>query len=146
MAENKVYGGVQSAHSRVLTGLGYDGVAVRTRPGGTWINAQYARAKMADWAPDLHTSMHKGTVEQAQAELADLWLTQFGPGTERDLSWWMGWTLGDTRAALAACRTQPVLTSVGPAWISRDDEVSMIDEMDVTEERWARCCRAWTRQ
>ncbi len=136
MAENKAYGSVQGAHSRVLTGLGYDGIAVRTRPGGTWINAQYAWAKMADWAPDLHTSMHERTVKEAQAELAHLWLTQFGPGTERDLAWWMGWTLGDTRAALAACRAQPVLTRVGPAWISRDDEVSMIDEMYVTEERW----------
>lgn len=136
LAEKKVYASVQGAHSRVLTGLGYDGAAVRTRPGGTWINAQYAWAPMVSWAPDLHTAMHFGTAQDAQADLAHLWLTQFGPGTERDLSWWMGWTLGDTRAAIGACQAQPVLTNAGPAWMSRDADLSTVDERLVTEERW----------
>ncbi len=116
LSEGKPYAGTQGAHSRVVTGLGFDGLAVRGRPSGTWINGQYAWARMIDWAPNLHTSMHSGTASEAQAELATLWLSRFGPGTERDLAWWMGWTLGDTRASLAACEAEPIKTEVGPAW------------------------------
>lgn len=122
LAEGKPYAGTQGAHSRVVTGLGFDGVAVRTQPSGSWINGQYAWARMADWAPNLHTSMQVGHVSDAQVELARLWLGRFGPGTTRDLSWWMGWTLGDTRAALAGCDAAPVSTSAGPAWELRESD------------------------
>ncbi|MGB6004695.1 MAG: winged helix DNA-binding domain-containing protein [Ornithinimicrobium sp.] len=151
MAQGKTYAGTQGAHSRVVTGLGFEGVAVRTRPSGSWINGQYAWARMQDWAPDLYTSLlgdarldtdgqvsanagqerakagmgHAGqenvSRRQAQAELARLWLSRFGPGTERDLSWWAGWTLGDTRAALAACGAERVETQTGSAWAVPDD-------------------------
>ncbi|MGC1209539.1 MAG: crosslink repair DNA glycosylase YcaQ family protein, partial [Ornithinimicrobium sp.] len=128
LAEGKPYAGTQGAHSRVVTGLGFDGVAVRGRPSGTWINGQYAWALMIDWAPDLHTAMQSGTATEAQTQLASMWLARFGPGTERDLAWWMGWTLGDTRAALAACGAEPIQTSVGPAWGMPDLEREADDE------------------
>ncbi len=40
-----------AAHTRVLLQLGFDGVIVRTRPTGTWINGQYTWAAMDDWLP-----------------------------------------------------------------------------------------------
>ncbi len=127
MAEGKTYAGTQGAHSRVLTGLGFEGRGVRTRPSGSWINGQYAWARMQEWAPDLHTSLladagHNDVSQMpAQAELARLWLSRFGPGTERDLSWWAGWTLGDTRAALAACGAEAVEVQTGSAWVLPED-------------------------
>lgn len=145
LAEGKPYAGTQGAHSRVVTGLGFDGQAVRGRPSGSWINGQYAWSRMVDWAPDLHTSMHSGSSAEAQAELASLWLTRFGPGTERDLSWWMGWTLGDTRAAILACGAEPVTTGSGPAWVlpaqmdeDSDDEpwVALLPGLDPTVMGW----------
>lgn len=139
MAVGTSYAATQGAHSRVVTGLGFDGMAVRTEPGARWINAQYAWALMQDWAPDLHTQLScdpgpltasctvcarahclhdqdEAATRHAQTELATLWLARFGPGTERDLSWWAGWTLGDTRAALAACGAVPMDTPSGQAW------------------------------
>jgi len=136
LSEGKPYAGTQGAHSRVVTGLGFDGVAVRGRPTGTWINGQYAWSHMADWAPDLHTAMHVGGVEDAQSQLAHRWLHRFGPGTERDVSWWMGWTLGDTRAALVDCDARPVLTSAGPAWMPAEAELPTVDGIETTEEPW----------
>ncbi len=38
----------------------------------------------------------------ARAELVRLWLGTFGPGTVADLKWWTGWTVTDTRKAVAA--------------------------------------------
>src|SRR5215211_9502183 len=38
--------------------------------------------------------------ERARAELARRWLAAFGPGTQRDLQWWTGWTVAKTKAAL----------------------------------------------
>ncbi|MGB5951423.1 MAG: winged helix DNA-binding domain-containing protein [Ornithinimicrobium sp.] len=121
MAEGKPYAGTQGAHSRVLAGLAFDGVVVRTRPAGTWIGAQYAWALMRDWSPEVHEALSRTSqpmaTPEAQTRLAALWLSRFGPGTERDLSWWAGWTLGDTRAALASSGAQQVMISEGAAWM-----------------------------
>jgi hypothetical protein len=38
----------------------------------------------------------------ARVALVRLWLRAFGPGTERDIHWWTGLTLTETRRALAA--------------------------------------------
>lgn len=144
LAEGKPYAGTQGAHSRVVTGLGFDGAAVRTRPGGTWVNGQYAWARMQDWAPSLHAAIcvDPPPTRSAQTELATRWLERFGPGTERDLSWWAGWTLGDTRAALAASAAEPVTTSAGQAWMlpgpEGDDEpwVALLPSLDPSVMGW----------
>ena len=46
----KSYAGVQGAHTRVLTILGFAGVMLRTRP-SSWINGAYAYAAAEDWLP-----------------------------------------------------------------------------------------------
>ena len=41
MAVGKSYAASPAAHTRVLLLLGFDGVIVRGKPAGTWINGQY---------------------------------------------------------------------------------------------------------
>lgn len=50
---------------------------------------------------------------EAQVELARRWLARFGPGTITDLKWWTGWSLGATRAAVAALDTEEVALDDG---------------------------------
>jgi hypothetical protein len=89
----------QSAAARVLPQLAMDGRLVRGRPRGTWISPQFRWVKTEDW---LGSAIDELDVAQAQAELVRRWLAAFGPATEADLRWWTGWTLRETRAALAA--------------------------------------------
>ncbi len=109
-----------AAHTRVLLQLGFDGVIVRTRPTGTWINGQYTWAAMDDWLPG---GVDGDDEADAARGLADRWLRRFGPGTTADLQWWAGWTLGTTRRALADAEAVPVLLEDGtPAWLAVGDD------------------------
>jgi hypothetical protein len=118
LARGKPYQGTQSAHSRVLTGLGFDGRLVRGRPIGSWINGQYTWAAMDDWLPGGVDGMDG---RMASARLALSWLGRFGPGTTKDLQWWAGWTLGTTRRALEDCAAQPVDLDDAPGWVAPGD-------------------------
>ncbi|MFD7336047.1 winged helix DNA-binding domain-containing protein [Streptomyces violascens] len=75
--------GVMAAESRIRRG----------RPLGTWASSQY-RWIPAEPHPDL-------PLDEAKAELAARYLAAFGPATTEDVKWWTGWTLTDTREALA---------------------------------------------
>ncbi len=105
--------GTQQAHTRVLAGLGFDGVLVRGRPVGSWTNGQYTWELMEDRLPGgLAADGDDGPgldERSASAVLAGAWLARFGPGTETDLAWWAGWPLGQTRRALADVDAVPVL-------------------------------------
>jgi Winged helix DNA-binding domain len=114
----KAYAGTQSAHTRVLTILGFAGLMLRTRP-SSWINGAYAYAAAEDWLPGGLA----GEDPRASArELAGHWLRRFGPGTTTDLAWWMGWPLRTTRQALADCGAVEVELAAGPGWIAGEDE------------------------
>jgi hypothetical protein len=89
----------QSAGARVLPQLAMQGRLVRGRPRGSWISPQFRWVTVDDW---LGGPIEELDVATAQAELVRAWLARFGPGTEADLRWWTGWTLRETRAALAA--------------------------------------------
>jgi hypothetical protein len=89
----------QSAAARVLPQLAMEGRLVRGRPRGTWISPQFRWVTTEDW---LGAPIEELDVTQAQAELVRRWLAAFGPATETDVRWWTGWTLRETRAALAA--------------------------------------------
>jgi Winged helix DNA-binding domain len=88
----------QSAGARVLPQLAMEGLLVRGRPRGTWISPQFRWVTTEDW---LGGAIEDVDVATAQAELLRRWLAAFGPATESDLRWWTGWTLRETRAALA---------------------------------------------
>ena len=99
LARGKSYEGSQSVASRVLPLLAADGRVVRGRPRGSWTSGgQYWWSTVEAWLPDGVPSLE---VEQARVELARGWLRAFGPAPVADLKWWSGWTLGQTRAALA---------------------------------------------
>ncbi|MFL6043951.1 MAG: winged helix DNA-binding domain-containing protein [Propionibacteriaceae bacterium] len=117
LAPGKAYAAVQSAHSRVLYILGFDGKMLRGQP-SNWINGAYRYVDAESWLPgglgDLDT-------RQAAAELADRWLQRFGPATAADLQWWMGWTMKRTKQALADCGAVEVDLDGAAGWLAADD-------------------------
>ncbi|GAA3049459.1 hypothetical protein GCM10020000_32520 [Streptomyces olivoverticillatus] len=60
-------------------------------------------------------------MREAKAELARRWLASYGPATEADLKWWTGWTLRDTRAALADVGVRKVVLSHGEGFALDED-------------------------
>ncbi len=141
----KPYAGSQSAHTRVLTLLGFTGTILRARP-SSWVNGAYAYAAAEDWLPG---GLGGAEPRTAARELADHWLRRFGPGTAADLQWWMGWTVRTTRQALADARAVEVTLSDGPGWVAVDDEaaapvepwVAVLPGLDPTTMGWKQ--RAW---
>ena len=107
-----------SAHTRVITLLGFQGEILRGQPTGSWVNGAYRYAAADRWLPGGLGQLDERT---AAADLARLWLPAFGPATTVDLSWWMGWTKAMTRQALADAGAVEVELDDGPGWIAADD-------------------------
>jgi hypothetical protein len=123
LARGKSYEGSQSVASRVLPLLAADGRVLRGRPRGSWTSGgQYWWSTVEAWLPAGVPSLG---VEQARVELARGWLRAFGPAPVADLKWWSGWTLGQTRAALAG---------VGPVEVDLDGVagVALADDLAPT--------------
>jgi len=99
LARGKAYEGSQSVASRLLPLLAADGRVVRGRPRGSWTSGgQYSWSQLERWLPG---GLPELPVEESRVALARAWLRTFGPAPVTDLKWWSGWTLGQTRAALA---------------------------------------------
>ena len=94
----RTYGGHLNVVTRVLFLLAADGRIVRGRPRGSWISGQYRWSTAESW---LGGGLPDHATAAAQVELVRRWLAAFGPGTEADIRWWTGWTLGEVRRALA---------------------------------------------
>jgi Winged helix DNA-binding domain len=110
LSRGKSYEGRPSVCSRVLFLLAADGRVVRGRPVGSWTSSQYRWSTIETWCPDGVTEW---PAEDAEAELARLWLTAFGPATADDLRWWAGWSVAQVKRALA--RIRPVEVDLGGA-------------------------------
>ncbi len=132
MAPGKPYSASHSALNRVLSLLGFDGeITRRGTAGGGWINSQYsweiagniANDPANDTADDSAGDPANDPAEiDAQCDLARRWLDAFGPATEADLQWWMGWTVAATRRALEAVEAVEVLLDDGESgWCLPDD-------------------------
>ena len=121
-ADGKPYAGSQSVASRVLPLLAADGRVVRGRPRGSWTSSQYRWSTVEAWLP---AGVPELETEEARVELARAWLRAFGPAPVADLKWWSGWTLGQTRAALAG---------IGPTEVDLDGEpgVALADDLAPT--------------
>ena len=122
LSPGKPYAATQQAHARVMLHLGFQGVLVRGRPMGSWINSQYRWAAMDDWVPGGIVGMDP---REASAQMVRRWLHAFGPGTTADVQWWTGWTVSDTRRALgdAGAVVVAMETADGDvdAWLAADD-------------------------
>jgi hypothetical protein len=147
LAPGTTYEAKVSVASRVLTVLGAEGRVIRTRPNGTWTSTQYRWAALSSW----HPGVAEHATEPARAELARRWLSAFGPATPEDLKWWTGWTVGQTRAALAAVATTEVRLDGGTtALVVAGDEArlerpapwaALLPALDATTMGWKE--RGW---
>ncbi len=125
LARGKPYEGSQSVASRVLPLLAADGLAVRGRPRGSWLSGgQYWWSPLDGWLPGGLPALEPA---EAQAALARAWLWTFGPAPVTDLKWWSGWTLGQTRAALAAVGAAEVDLDGTPG-VARPDDLAPVPE------------------
>jgi Winged helix DNA-binding domain len=108
----------QSAGARVLPQMAMEGRLVRGRPRGSWISPQFRWVTTEDW---LGGPIEELDVAGAQAELLRAWLAAFGPATEADMRWWTGWTLRETRSALAATPHAQVELDGAAGYVLADD-------------------------
>jgi hypothetical protein len=112
--------GTQSVSSLVLAVLSAEAAIVRGRPRGSWLSNQYRWSPMRDWVGP--GGIDQRSTQEAQADLARAWLAVFGPATMQDLKWWTGWTITDTRRAVAAIDAVPVeLEPGGTGYLLADD-------------------------
>ncbi|WP_030193373.1 winged helix DNA-binding domain-containing protein [Streptomyces sp. NRRL S-87] len=111
---------VQGVATRVIRQLAADGRIRRDRPRGSWTSSQFRWIHTEPW-PQLPPP-------EARAELARRWLRAYGPATEADLKWWTGWTLTETRRALAAVGPDEVLLDGGRAALVSSGDTEPVPE------------------
>ncbi|MGZ5339769.1 MAG: winged helix DNA-binding domain-containing protein, partial [Thermoleophilaceae bacterium] len=118
--EGKTWAGKVGVSTRLLFLLSAEGRIIRGRPKGTWLSSLYRWVPMDRW---IDGGLEPWPAERAQAELARRWLRAFGPGTQRDIQWWTGWTVARTKAALRAVEAIEVELEDGGAtgWVLPDD-------------------------
>ncbi len=142
LARGKKYEGTQSALSRVMLQLGFEGIVARTEPLGSWTNSQYRWELMRDWLPEGWESVDPGV---AQRDLVSYWLRSYGPGSERDIAWWTGLPLGLTRTALQRCGAVNIDFEGETLWIDAEDQemeseiepsVALLPGLDPTTMGW----------
>ena len=151
VGEGKTWAGTVGMTTRVLFLLATEQRIARGRPKGTWTSSQYRWSPMEAWLPGGVPSM---PADAARAELARRYLAAYGPVATADLKWWTGWTLGQTRAALAATGAVEVaLAATGAAatgWLLADDLepvpvpkpwVALLPALDPTTMGWQQ--RGW---
>jgi hypothetical protein len=138
--------------SRVLLLLAADGHIIRGRTNGGWTSGTHQWVPVEQW---LDGPIPALDVEVARAELVRRWLGQFGPGSEADVAWWTGWTLGATRAALRSLDLEAVEMETGdgsfvPAWVLAGDDAptgkvrpweALLPSLDPTVMGWQE--RSW---
>ena len=138
----KRYEGTVSVSSRVLLLLSMEGRAVRGRPRGSWISTQYRWVSAAAW---LAHTVDLPSVDEASAELARRWLGAFGPATFEDLKWWTGWTVAQTRRALALLSPTEVDLGHTTGLVLQSDEapvtepdpwIALLPALDATTMGW----------
>jgi len=121
------YETVANLTTQTLNNLSAHGLIVRGRPRGTsWAGSQYRWALAAEWFAEEPVA---SAAADAQAELITRWLRAFGPGTEDDIRWWTGLTLGEVRKALVAIDADEVEVDDGRAFVLPDD----LDPVDAPE-------------
>ncbi|MEV6467695.1 winged helix DNA-binding domain-containing protein [Kitasatospora sp. NPDC051702] len=125
MSAGKPYEARQSVGSRLLRLLAADGHVRRGRPRGSWLSNVHPWAPVPQW-PDV-------PVREAKAEVVRRWLASYGPATVDDVKWWTGWTLGDTRRALADVGAEDVELAGGAAALVLPGDTGPVAE----PEPWA---------
>ena len=125
MAPGKTYAAQPYVTSRVLFQLAAEGRIVRGRPLGTWLSGQHQWSPVENWLPD--GAGDKLSAEEARESLARAWLGSFGPGTAADLQWWSGWTMGQTKKALAGVEAVEVELDGSVGYVLPGDEAREVE-------------------
>jgi hypothetical protein len=112
-AEDNPYGGAVNLTTRLLTVLSAEGLMVRGRPRGGWTSMQFT------WSAADRSEL---PAADARADLARRWLFAFGPAPISDLQWWTGWTVAQTRQAVAQLDTVEVDLHGATGRMLTDDE------------------------
>ncbi len=118
--------------SRVLTVLAATGQVVRGDNQGDWTTSRPLWTPLQTWIDGstdaaraaTRTAPYSETLPEAQgyAELVRRWLWSYGPGTETDLTWWLGATKTAVRRALVDVGAVEVnLQDGSQAWLHPDD-------------------------
>ena len=146
--EGKTWAGTIGMSTRVLFLLSTAQQIVRGRPKGSWTSSQYRWSPMEAWLPDGMPALEPAP---ARAELARRYLAGFGPATTADIKWWTGWTVAQTKAALAAVgAVEVILEREVPGWVLPDDLepvrapaswVAFLPSLDPTTMGWQQ--RGW---
>ncbi|MHA7246841.1 winged helix DNA-binding domain-containing protein [Arthrobacter tecti] len=123
------WAGTVAIGPRVLTVLSARGLLVRGPSEGHWRMPRHRWVRTEEWTG---SESETWTERDGAVWLVGHWLRAFGPGTERDLKWWTGTTLGLVRDALADLDAVEVALSDGTGWLLPDD---LDPEPDVTP--WA---------
>lgn len=119
LARQFTYGrGTFGLSTRVLFLLATSGTIIRARPLGTFKSSQYRWTPLENWLPG---GLPEIDPPEARQILAERWLRSFGPGTLRDLKWWTGWTVRDTKAALESIGAVEVAMDDGVGYVLADD-------------------------
>lgn len=110
-----------------------EGRVLRAHNGGHWRLSKPRWTATASWLPELAGPLGE---REGYATLVGQWLRAFGPGTEADLRWWLGSTLGAVRTALADVGAVPVTVTGSDG----EDEIGWLlaDDLDVvpSPETW----------
>lgn len=99
---------------------------VRAQVRGTWRSNNYAYARLPSW---LGGPLTLADPAAARAELARRYLAAYGPASFGDLKWWAGWTVRDTRAALAAAGDEVVPVSIGLPGAPPQDALALAGDL-----------------
>jgi hypothetical protein len=119
MAPGKAWGGEVPIAPRVLSTLAADGAVVRGRNDAGWKVSRPFWTAAEHWLGEPPEALEE---RAGYAELVDRWLARFGPGTEADITWWLGATKGAVRRALSEVDAVAVALADGtPAWVHPED-------------------------
>ncbi len=139
----KKWQGTVGVSTRLLFLLATEGRIIRGRPKGTWLSSLYRWVPMDRW---VSGGLEPWPAERAQDELVRRWLKAFGPGTQRDVQWWTGWTVARTKAALQRLgavnvsmddgRTGFVLPEDVDATTEPSHWVALLPGLDTTTMAW----------
>ena len=139
----KKWAGTVGVSTRLLFLLAGEGRIIRGRPKGTWLSSLYRWVLVERW---VDGGIEPWPPERAHAELVRRWLTAFGPGTQRDIQWWAGWTVARTKAALEGAGAVQVGLDDGRTGFALPDDldrtgeakpwVALLPALDTTTMAW----------